>query len=193
MLSVQQTLHESTSELYIILCAKVEKALRESKIKLDKLKEQVMQSSEMCSSLAARTDAPSRHWSILQAVLLFMKTPPDQCDSWEKAQQYVASESFSAAFTSCDVTVVRDLLMVQSAESVKAMLEGTDIKNVERTHVPIAMLMEWLQQALVVHAAAVEVRKAEKEAADAAGTPFETPVEDNITDKPVDEPEPSAE
>lgn len=166
----------------------VETALREGKIKLMKLKEAAVANRDMVATMKGRTDAPSRHWSVLQAVCLSIKSTPDACDSWEKLQSYVASDAFWTLFEACDVSSVRDVLMVQSAEAIKATLEGIDTKNVERTHVPISMLMEWLQQAIVVHDAAVEVRKAKKAAAEEAGGTYEDAVEDNITDKPAEAP-----
>merc|ERR1719263_129314 len=97
-------------------------------------------------------------------------------------QRYILGSSCE-----CDVSVSRDLLMVQSTEAIKAAIEGVDLKNVERTHAPISLLVDWLNAALELQAAATAVRKAKKEAADAAGEPYEEQIEDNITDKPVEE------
>jgi len=172
----------------------LEAALREGRIKLGKLKDMVTSHNDILASMADRTDAPSRHWIVLQQVLLFLKVAPAECDSWEKCKAYVTREQdgvacapFFGVFEAADVSVSRDVLVVQSSDSIKAALEGIDAKNVERTHVPISILMEWLTEALVVHDAAVEVRKAAQAEAEAAGNPYDTPVEDNITDKPVEE------
>merc|ERR1719502_2201013 len=174
--------------------SEAESKLREGLVKLGKLKERVLASKEMLATLADRTDAPSRHWKVLQAALLFMLTPPDKCDTWEKCVQEVAvTDGGLAMFEAVDVSVAREVLMVQSGEGVQAAIEGIDIKNVERTHVPIALLMDWLVQALEVQAAAVEVRKAAKEAAEAAGEPYDTQVEDTVTDKPAEEAPPPEE
>lgn len=159
-------------------------ALRESKIKLGKLKERVCENKEMLATLAGRTDAPSRHWKVLQAVLLFLKCAPDECDSWEKCVALVTGDKFMPCIEGADVSVPCDRLMVQSAETTKAAIEGVDIKNVERTHVPIAMLMDWLVMALEVHTAGVAVRTAAKAKAEEAGETYEGQVEDVITDKP---------
>jgi len=165
-----------------------ETALREGTLKLGKLKERVVGAKEMLASLAGRTDAASRHWTVLQAALLLMLTPPENCNSWEACVQEAAViDGGLARFEATDVSVARDCLMAQSVEAVKTLIEGVDIKNVERTHVPIALLMEWMTAALEVQSAAVEVRKAKKAAAEAAGEPFEEAVEDHITDKPAEE------
>merc|ERR1712182_123033 len=136
----------------------VEVALREGRLKLNKLTEMVVAQKEAVASLSGRTDAPSRHWKALQAVLLLLRKAPDTCDLWEKCREAVCNEEFIGSLEGCDTSVPRDVLMVQSSEAIKASIEGIDLKNIERTHVPISMLLEWAQQALVVHDAAVEVR-----------------------------------
>merc|ERR1711998_591841 len=156
--------------------AEPDMALREAGVKYKRFKELLEEKKEMVLTLNDRTDLASRHWQVLQAILLFMKTAPADCDSWAKCQAYVASDTFWAALAECDVSVSRDLLMVQSTEAIKAAIEGVDLKNVERTHAPISLLVDWLNAALEL-----------QEAADAAGEPYEEQIEDNITDKPVEE------
>lgn len=170
-----------------------EVAFREGCVKLAKLKECVVACKEMLDTLTGRTDAASRHWTVLQAALLFMKVAPEECDCWEKCVKVVTGEGFMAMLEAADVSVARDVLMVQSGESVQAAIEGVDIKNVERTHVPVAVVMEWLVQALVVHGAGVAVRTAKKAKAEEAGEAFEEAVSDNITDKPAEEAPPVEE
>jgi len=46
--------------------------------------------------------------------------------------------------------------------------------------------MKWLNQALEVQTAAVEVRKAAKAKADEAGSEYTEAVEDTVTDKPAE-------
>jgi len=166
--------------------AEADQKLREGKIKLEKLKALVEAKKEMIETLSARADAPSRHWKVLQAVLLFAGCAPDTCDSWEKCKAAVSQESFWTTFGAVDVCAVRDVLMVQTEEAVRASIDGIDMKNVERTHVPIGLLQEWLCLALDVHGAAVEVRKAAKAKAEEAGEEYADAVEDNVTDKPAE-------
>jgi len=169
--------------------AETDMALREAGVKCKRFKELIEEKKEMVLTLNDRTDLASRHWQVLQAILLFLKTAPADCDSWAKCQAYVASDAFWTSLAECDVSVARDMLMVQSTEAVKTAIEGVDLKNVERTHAPISLLVDWLNAALELQAAATAVRKAKKEAADAAGEPYEEQIEDIITDKPVEEAE----
>jgi len=164
-----------------------ETALREGLAKLKKLKALVEEKKEMVMTVTDRSDEPSRQWTVLQAVMLMLKLDPACCDSWEKCQALASSDEFWAAFSSCDVSVAREVLMVQSAESIKATIAEVNGKDVERTHVPISVLLEWLSVALEVQAAAVEVRKAKKAEAEAAGEAFEEQIEDTVTDKPAEE------
>jgi len=171
---------------------------RETCIKLEKLKERVTEKKEMVETLAGRTDAaPERataHWKVLQAVLLFLKIAPDACDTWEKCKACVATEAFWTAFSACDVSKPREVLMVQSAESIKATLEPYTTKNMERSHIPISMLMEWLSAALEMQAAAVALRKAAKAKAEESGEDYTEAIEDTVTDKPAEvAPEAAAE
>jgi len=105
--------------------------LREGKIRLTKLKEMVESKKEMVESLASRTDAASRHWQVLQSVLLLLKTAPGEVDSWEKCKAYVATEAFWTAFSSCDTSVAREVLTAQTGEAVKAAIEGVDAQAVD--------------------------------------------------------------
>jgi len=159
-----------------------EKALREGVIKLQKLKERVITQIESITSLGARKDAEPRQLDALKAALLFMKTAPEDCVTWQQMKGYVSTGVFLVMFEKTDVSVARDVLTAQTAASVKAMIEGIATKNVERTHVPISNLLEWLNQAILVHDAAVEVRKAKQAAAEADGAAYDEKVEDTITD-----------
>jgi len=170
-----------------------EVALREGTIRLAKLTERITASIESIATLAERVDQPSRHWGVLQALLNFLQVPEGDCDSWDKCKAYVATDEFKATIEKVDVTVAKDVLVCQSSAAVAAALEGTDGKNVERTHVPISSLLEWLSQALAVHDAAVEVRKAKKAAVEATGSEYTEQVEDNVTDKPDEEVAPPAD
>merc|ERR1711934_3144 len=91
-------------------------------------------------------------------------------------------------------TKARTVLMVQTVEAVKAEIADAPIAEIERTHAPVTILLDWLTAAIEVAGASLECRKAAKAAAEEKGDEYTEQVEDEITDKPEEAAEePAAE
>jgi len=159
----------------------LELALREAQVSYKRFTEGVVASRTMVETISDRTDEPSRHWQVLQAAMCFAKVAAEEgASSWKECQEAIKQDGFWAALGAFDPSVPCERAQCQSAAAVAAALEGIDEKNVQRTHVPISLLLQWVRKALELHAAAVAVRQAKKAAAEEAGEPFEEQVEDTV-------------
>merc|ERR1712195_182467 len=124
--------------------------------------------AEVVATVADRTDASCKQWKLLQSLCRFTQPIPVASDSWEECQVQCKD------------------MMATTAQAVKAVVEEANVPELERTHAPISLLLDWGKAVIETSEAALAIRQAAKAVADEKGDEFTEQVEDNVTDKPAE-------
>jgi hypothetical protein len=167
----------------------LDKRLREGTVKLNATNATMTELAECVATIADRTDAPCKHWQVLQSLCRFAAPTPQASSTWEECQTQCKDlvEKLVAPETAHRLKKARTCLMAETAQAVKVVIEGADVSELERTHAPISLLLDWGKAMIETSEAALAIRQAAKAVADEKGDEFTEQVEDTVTDKPADE------
>jgi len=170
--------------------SELDKRLREGTVKLNATNAMMTELAEVVATVADRTDATCKQWKLLQSLCRFIQPIPVASDTWEECQVQCKDmvAKLVAPETAHRLNKARTCVMATTAQAVKAVLEEANVPELERTHAPISLLLDWGKAVIETSEAALAIRQAAKAVADEKGDEFTEQVEDNVTDKPAEAP-----
>merc|ERR1711865_773559 len=167
----------------------LDKRVREGQVKLTAACAMIQEFAEVVDTVAERSDAPCKQMSVLKSLLRFVAELAVPSETWEECQKQCSGlvAKLVAPETAYRLNRARTCTMATTAQAVKAVIEAENVPELERTHAPISLLLDWGKAMIESSEASLACRQAAKAVADEKGDEFTTQVEDNVTDKPAEE------